>query len=125
MTRFLFSPLLPILLVALVSVACDNKGGGDSFAPPSTPTPTSGEITADIYDGDLPDLNIYVGTRVRWRNLGDIAHNVTTKDGTVNTGVIEEGQRTAYILFSKSGVMEYFDNLNPSMEGRIQVFDRN
>lgn len=124
MTRLRFATLLPILLVALVSLAC-NKDGGDDFAPLSTPTPTSGEITADIYDGDHPNLNIYVGTRVRWRNLGDIAHNVTTKDGSINTGVIEEGQRTAYILFSKPGVIEYFDNLNPGMEGRIQVFDRN
>ena len=88
------------------------------------PRLASGEITADIYDGDHPDINVYVGARIRWRNLGDIAHSVTAKDGSFDTGPIEEGRRTGYILFPKAGKIEYYDKLNPGMEGRIQVFEK-
>ena len=118
--RFLFV-LLSVPLLALASPGCDSGSGGDVLP---SPTPTSGEITADIYDGDHPDLNVYVGARIRWRNLGDIAHTVTAKDGSFDTGPIEEGQRSGYILFSKVGTIEYYDTLNPGMVGRIQVFDK-
>ena len=118
--RFLFV-FLSVPLLALASLGCDSGPDGDVLP---SPTPTSGEVTADIYDGDHPDLNVYVGARIRWRNLGDIAHTVTAKDGSFDTGPIEEGQRSGYILFSKVGTIEYYDTLNPGMVGRIQVFDK-
>ena len=118
--RFLFL-LLSVPLLALASLGCDGDSNGDVLP---TPTPTSGEITADIYDGDHPDIYVYVGSRVRWRNLGDIAHSVTAKDGSFDIPPIEEGQRSGYILFSKVGTIEYYDKLNPGMAGRIQVFEK-
>ncbi len=110
-------------LLGAAASACGG-GSGNELAPLPTSTPTSGEITADIYDGDHPDLNVYAGTRIRWRNLGDIAHTVTAKDGSFDTGPIEEGQRSGYILFSEIGAVEYYDKLNPGMAGRIQVFEK-
>ena len=121
--RFLLL-LLSVPLLALAFSGCD-RGSGEELGALPTPTPASGEITANIYDGDHPDLNVYVGARIRWRNLGDIAHSVTAKDGSFDTGPIEEGQRSGYILFSKVGKIEYYDRLNPGMEGRIQVFEQN
>ncbi len=120
--RYLFV-LLSVPLLALASPGCDRGSDGDLGVLPS-PTPASGQITADIYDGDHPDINVYVGARIRWRNLGDIAHTVTAKDGSFDTGPIEEGRRTGYILFPKAGKIEYYDKLNPGMEGRIQVFEK-
>ena len=120
--RFLFV-FLSVPLLALASPGCNGDSDGDIGVLP-TPTPASGEITADIYDGDHPDLNVYIGARIRWRNLGDIAHTVTAKDGSFDTGPIEEGRRTGYILFPKAGKIEYYDKLNPGMEGRIQVFEK-
>lgn len=108
-------------LIAVASVACGNDDGP---APLPSPTPSSGDVTVDIYDGEHPTLNIYAGTRVRWRNLGDIAHTVVFKDGSLDTGVIEEGQRTGYIMFDKPGIIEYFDRLNPGMKAKIQVNER-
>ena len=118
--RFLFV-LLSAPLLALASPGCDRDSGGPVLP---TPTPATGEITADIYDGDHPDINVYVGARIRWRNLGEIAHTVTAKDGSFNIPPIEEGQRSGYILFSKVGTIEYYDRLNPGMAGRIQVFEK-
>lgn len=118
--RFLFL-LLSLPLLALASPGCDSGSDGDVLP---TPTPASGQITADIYDGDHPDLYVYVGARIRWRNLGDLAHSVTAKDGSFDTGPIEEGQRSGYILFSKVGTIEYYDKLSPGMAGRIQVFEK-
>lgn len=123
MVRRLLFVFLSVPLAVLALPACD-RGSDGGLAPAPTPTPSSGEVTADIYDGDHPNINVYVGSRVRWRNLGDIAHSVTAKDGSFDTGVIEEGQRSGYLLFSKAGVVEYYDKLNPGMEGRIQVFER-
>ena len=120
--RFLFV-LLSVPLLALASPGCDRGSNGDIGVLP-TPTPVSGEITVDIYDGDHPDVNVYIGTRIRWRNLGDIAHTVTAKDGSFNIPPIEEGQRSGYILFSKVGTIEYYDKLNPGMAGRIRVFEK-
>jgi hypothetical protein len=121
MARRFLIVLLSVPLLALASLGCDSGPDGDVLP---SPTPTSGEVTADIYDGDHPDLNVYVGARIRWRNLGDIAHTVTAKDGSFDTGPIEEGQRSGYILFSKAGTIEYYDTLNPGMVGRIQVFEK-
>ena len=118
--RFLIV-LLSVPLFALAITGCGNGPDGDVLP---SPTPASGEIIADIYDGDHPDINVFVGARIRWRNLGDIAHSVTAKDGSFDTGPIEEGQRSGYILFSKVGTIEYYDKLNPGMVGRIQVFER-
>lgn len=123
MARRFLLVLLSVTLLAFASLGCDRGSDGELKALP-TATPTSGEITADIYDGDHPDLNIYVGSRVRWRNLGDIAHTVTAKDGSFDTPPIEEGQRSGYILFSEVGTIEYYDKLNPGMAGRIQVFEK-
>ena len=123
MVRRFFFVLLSVPLLALTSPGCDRGSDGDLGVLPS-PTPASGQITADIYDGDHPDINVYVGARIRWRNLGDIAHSVTAKDGSFDTGPIEEGRRTGYILFPKAGKIEYYDKLNPGMEGRIQVFEK-
>ena len=118
--RFLFV-FLSVPLLALAFPGCDSGSNGEVLP---SPTPASGEIIADIYDGDHPDLNVYVGARIRWRNLGDIAHTVTAKDGSFDTGPIEEGQRSGHILFSKVGTIEYYDKLNPGMVGRIQVFEK-
>ena len=118
--RFLFV-FLCVPLLALAAFGCGGGSGGDVLP---SPTPVSGEVTADIYDGEHPDINVYVGARIRWRNLGDIAHTVTAKDGSFDTGPIEEGRRTGYILFPKAGKFEYYDKLNPGMEGRIQVFEK-
>ena len=115
--------MLSVPLLALAFPGCD-RGSGGGLAPLPTPTPAAGDITADVYDGDHPDINIYAGARVRWRNLGDIAHSVTAKDGSFDIGVIEEGRRSGYIVFSKVGTIEYYDKLNPGMEGRIQVFEK-
>ncbi len=115
--------LLAVPLLALASPGCDSGSGGDLEARP-TPTPSADDVTADIYDGDHPDINIYVGTRIRWRNLGDIAHSVTAKNGSFDTGPIEEGQRTGYILFPRVGKFEYYDKLNQGQEGLIQVFEK-
>lgn len=115
--------LFAVPLLALASPGCDSGSGDDITARP-TPTPSADDVTADIYDGDHPDINIYVGTRIRWRNLGDIAHTVTAKDGSFDTGPIEEGRRTGYILFPRAGKFEYYDKLNPGTEGLIQVFEK-
>ena len=121
MVRRFLIVFLSVPLLAMASLGCGSSPDGEVLP---SPTPASGEIIADIYDGDHPDLNVYVGARIRWRNLGDIAHSVTAKDGSFDTGPIEEGQRSGYILFSKVGTIEYYDKLNPGMVGRIQVFEK-
>ena len=119
----LIAVLFAFALVGLGPPACGGGSDSDIERPP-TPTPSSGDITADIYDGQHPDVRVYAGSRIRWRNLGEIAHTVTARDGSFDIPIIEEGRRSGYILFSEAGVIEYYDKLNPGMEGRVHVFDR-
>lgn len=122
---FVLPRLIAILFAfALVGLGPPACGGSGDLERPPTPTPVSGDVTADIYDGQHPDVRVYTGSRIRWRNLGEIAHTVTAKDGSFDTNIIEEGRRSGYILFSEAGVIEYYDKLNPGMEGRVHVFDR-
>lgn len=115
-------PLALVLLITLAGPACGAMSKNEERLP--TPTPAKGDTTLYIYDGEHKSINIIAGSRIRWRNRGEIAHTVTARDGSFDTREIEEGQTSGYILFPKPGVVKYYDALNPSMEAVITVLPR-
>ena len=117
-----FVPLALVLVIIFAGLACG--GMSEDGEPLATPTPAKGDTTLYIYDGEHKSINIIAGSRIRWRNLGEIAHTVTARDGSFDTREIEEGQTSGYILFPKPGVVKYYDALNPSMEAVITVLPR-
>ena len=117
-----FVPLALVLVTIFAGLACG--GMSEDEEPLATPTPAKGDTTLYIYDGEHKSINIIAGSRIRWRNLGEIAHTVTARDGSFDTREIEEGQTSGYILFPKPGVVKYYDALNPSMEAVITVLPR-
>ena len=117
-----FVPLALVLVIIFAGLACG--GMSEDEEPLATPTPAKGDTTLYIYDGEHKSINIIAGSRIRWRNLGEIAHTVTARDGSFDTREIEEGQTSGYFLFPKPGVVKNYDALNPSMEAVITVLPR-
>jgi plastocyanin len=83
--------LAAVALAGLLA-ACggDDDGGGDANAPPSpTATATAGtpaEPVVDMTDAlafEPKEITVKVGDRVQWRNVGQIAHTVTTTPSKV------------------------------------------
>ena len=81
--------LAAVALTGLLA-ACggDDDGGGDASAPPS-PTATAEapqEPVVDMTDAlvfEPKEITVTVGDRVQWRNVGQIAHTVTTTPSKV------------------------------------------
>jgi plastocyanin len=88
------SPRRYLAAVALAGLlaACggDDDGGGDASAPPS-PTATATaeapqEPVVDMTDSlvfEPKEITVKVGDSVEWRNVGNIAHTVTTTPSKV------------------------------------------
>jgi plastocyanin len=81
--------LATVALAALVA-ACgsDDDGGGVASTPPqATPTAEAAqEPVVDMTDAlafEPREITVSVGDRVQWRNVGQIAHTVTTEPSKV------------------------------------------
>jgi plastocyanin len=81
-----------------------------------------GIVDVDIVDfAFVPDLIIVpLGTTVRWTNVGDVDHTVTSDTALFDSGTLQPGdsfQRT----FDALGSYGYFCTIHPSMTGTVIV----
>jgi PGF-pre-PGF domain-containing protein len=77
----------------------------------------------DIYDYyySPTQLTVPLNSTVRWKNLGGVAHTVTSDDGAFASGDIAPGDSWAH-LFSQLGTYPYHDDHFPTaMRGNITV----
>ena len=65
-------------------------------------------------------IEVASGSTVVWANGGQVAHTVTSDDGTFDTGLIEAGRQGA-ITFSTPGTYPFHCTPHPFMRGEIVV----
>jgi plastocyanin len=75
-----------------------------------------------ITDGTFEpaDLEVRVGTTVKWTNDGKKPHTVTSDKGDWGSGELSTGQ-TFTATFTKPGTFEYHCKLHPVMKAKITV----
>ena len=82
----------------------------------------SGEFTtrAKIVDYAFQPKRIEIGqgTRVKWKNIGDEAHTVTSNTGLFDSGDIAPGETFAK-LFKQTGVFKFHCEIHPDMRGKV------
>lgn len=83
---------------------------------------SSGEFTtkAKIVDYAFQPKRIEIGqgTRVKWKNLGDEAHTVTSNTGLFDSGNIAPGETFAK-KFKQTGVFKFHCEIHPDMRGKV------
>lgn len=101
-----------ILLTA--AIACGKSSS------PTSPTPTTMNVTI-VSGGFTPNLiNISVGSSVTWTNNDTSAHTVVANNGAFTSGTIAPGGQYSY-AFPSAGTFAYHDAANPNMVGVVNV----
>ena len=66
-------------------------------------------------------ITINVGDTVTWtNNQVGVAHTVTAKNGTWDSGVVMPGDTFSF-TFTKAGTYQYFCDIHPFMHGQVKV----
>lgn len=107
-------------------------GGIPAPLPGQLPTRSAEGTTGDtaaleskavrILDGSFEpaDLEVRVGTTVKWTNDGKKPHTVTSDKGDWGSGELTGGQ-TFTATFTKPGTFGYYCKLHPDMKAKITV----
>ncbi len=89
---------------------------------PTTEAPSSGvmEISIVDFNFDPAEMEVPVGTTVRWTNNDSFDHNVKADDGTFESETLGGGD-TFEFTFESAGTFSYICGIHPSMQGTITV----
>lgn len=138
--------LSSVLAVTIFSVACGSGGGGEPTAEPEAweaplamtdsgyasvtdsmkrGTINSGDLNVTIDGMDHEDMEVFVGTVIKWENKDDVIHTSTSgspgePDGYWDAGDIGPGGEYTF-KFSDPGVYQYFCKIHTNMTGTITV----
>ncbi|MHB8376231.1 MAG: cupredoxin domain-containing protein [Dehalococcoidia bacterium] len=66
------------------------------------------------------NLQLSVGATVTFTNYDSAPHTATAKDGSWDTGILNQGQSKT-ITFGKAGDYTYYCKIHPNMVARLQV----
>ena len=100
-------------------------GGSAEEAPPTDDGPVAfaaspGSVTIKDFSFNPGSVTVSVGETVTWQNSGPSGHSATARDGSFDTGVLEEG-RSASHRFTKAGSFAYICTPHPFMHGTVEV----
>ncbi|MEJ7722345.1 MAG: cupredoxin domain-containing protein [Ilumatobacteraceae bacterium] len=89
---------------------------------PTTEAPASGvmEISIVDFNFDPAEMEVPVGTTVRWTNNDSFDHTVKADDGTFESETLGGGD-TFEFTFETAGTFSYICGIHPSMQGTITV----
>ncbi|MEJ7561566.1 MAG: cupredoxin domain-containing protein [Ilumatobacteraceae bacterium] len=89
---------------------------------PTTEAPASGvmEISIVDFNFDPAEMEVPVGTTVRWTNNDSFDHTVKADDGTFESETLGGGD-TFEFTFETAGTFSYICGIHPSMQGMITV----
>jgi len=126
---------IALILTVVLTVSCQSEApapyvpkDGSPLAPttgePEPPTiPTQIEVFIDG-SGFIPDTyNIPVGATVVWYNHDSVDHTVVARDNSFDSGRISPNETFEY-TFEKSGELEYYCKIHPSMVGKITLVNQ-
>jgi amicyanin len=77
-------------------------------------------ITIDNFTFAPPELNVTVGTTVKWVNHDDIPHTVVEKNTTFRSKALDTNDSYSF-TFKTAGTFDYFCGLHPHMVGKVIV----
>jgi amicyanin len=77
-------------------------------------------ITIDNFTFAPPELNVTVGTTVKWVNHDDIPHTVVEKNTTFRSKALDTDDSYSF-TFKTAGTFDYFCGLHPHMVGKVIV----
>ena len=104
-----------IILVSFLLASCyKNKSDYNS----SSTTESKVSIMSATYSP--ASLTIVSGSKVTWTNNDNVAHTVTTADGSINSGDIVPGSSYSK-TFATTATYNYYDAHNTSMTGVLIV----
>jgi len=78
------------------------------------------EISIVDFNFDPAEMEVPVGTTVRWTNNDSFDHNVKADDGTFESETLGGGD-TFEFTFETAGTFAYICGIHPSMQGTITV----
>ena len=119
-----------LLFLAFHNYGC-SKSDYSSNANNNTPAPTAGsnEILIQGMTFVSGNKTISVGTTIKWTNMDNIAHTVTSGVPGSPSGVFDSGninsQGTFSYTFNQAGVFNYYCKIHTSMTGTITVQNNN
>ncbi len=131
-TILLTSLFLMVLFIMGFGISCQSQAPAQAPPAPSPvlpkePTPgTPSTIPSQVevaIDGSAfkpATLNIPVGTTVIWRNNDSVAHTVTARDKSFDSGSLSRNGTFSY-TFKQKGTFAYYCTLHPYMEGKVVV----
>jgi putative lipoprotein len=93
---------------------------GSAFIPAILPPPPDPSNLPPNAPPPVPAPNLPVGTIVIWYNNDSVAHTVTARDNSFDSGNLSSGDTFLYI-FEQSGELEYYCKTHPSMVGKITI----
>jgi hypothetical protein len=106
-------PLTPLQ----IEVAIEGFAFNPAILPPPPPDPSSLPPNAPP---PTPAPNLPVGTIVVWYNNDSVAHTVTARDNSFDSGNLSPGDTFQYI-FEQQGELEYYCTIHTSKVGKITV----
>ena len=90
---------------------------------PSGEAPRSAKVTIAGYAYDPDPVTIQAGGKVIWQNEDSVPHTATAKDGSFDTGSIEEGKLKSE-TFKQPGTFAYVCTIHPGMNGVVEVVEK-
>jgi plastocyanin len=106
--------LLSVLIAAFVMVSCYKSKSSYN----SNTTTSKISITSSGYSP--ASLTVTNGSTVTWTNNDNMAHTVTTTEGSINSGDIAPGSSYTK-TFTTAGTYTYHDSNNTNMTGVLIV----
>jgi len=100
-----------------IEVAIEESAFNPAILPTPPPDPSSLPPNAPA---PAPAPNLPIGTIVVWYNNDSVAHTVTARDNSFDSGDLSPGDTFQY-TFEQSGTLEYYCRIHPSMVGKITI----
>jgi plastocyanin len=91
-------------------------------ATPASARPDNSAVTIVNLSFEPPQLEITVGTSVRWTNEDPLPHTATATGGEFDSGILDKGASFSH-TFDAPGTYEYICAIHPNMKGSISVTD--
>ncbi len=123
MKRNSISTFILYLIIGIAIISCSKSGGtyGSPTPPPPPPPSGAGVIGMSGSSFSPSGVSVKVGTKVTWTNNDNVAHTVTSNNGTTfDSGTLAVGASFSFTP-TVAGSFPYHCNFHGGMAGTITV----
>ena len=108
--------ILGILLMVVVAVSGCTMQNQTS----QNQTPAANTVNIKNMAFNPSTITVQMGTTVKWVNMDNTAHTVTSDNGVFDSGNMDKGASFSY-TFNQEGTFAYHCTLHPDMHGTVTV----